>query len=137
MIFFFQSSPEKIYALESKDPLSAENKQKLKWLFGGAQQLDQKEIPGDFIGPRKEMITPWSTNAVEITINMGISGIQRMEAFHPKEAFTLIDPMLQAIYQGLHQEIFKIDIQPDPVRSITDIHAFSKQEGLALSGEEI
>ncbi|MEX2593654.1 MAG: phosphoribosylformylglycinamidine synthase, partial [Anditalea sp.] len=137
MIFFFQSSPEKIYALESKDPLSAENKQKLNWLFGAAQQLNQEKIAGDYVGPRKEMITPWSTNAVEITLNMGISGIQRMEGFYPKEENTTIDPMLQAIYHGLNQEIFHIDIQPDPVKSISDIKAFSHSEGLALSGEEI
>ena len=33
------------------------------------------------MGPRREMITPWSTNAEEITQNMGISGILRIEEF--------------------------------------------------------
>jgi phosphoribosylformylglycinamidine synthase len=137
MIFFFQSSPEKIYAVESKGALPEENKLKLNWLFGGAQQLDQEKIRGEYIGPRKEMITPWSTNAVEITVNMGVSGIERMEEFYPKEENATFDPMLQALYQGLHQGIFRIDLKPDPVKSIDDIQEFSKSEGLALSSEEI
>jgi phosphoribosylformylglycinamidine synthase len=34
-----------------------------------------------FVGPRAAMITPWSTNAVEITQNMGIKDIIRIEEF--------------------------------------------------------
>ncbi|MBE0648640.1 MAG: phosphoribosylformylglycinamidine synthase [Bacteroidales bacterium] len=80
MIFFFKSTSS-WYAVETTEALSAEDRQKLVWLFGEAKPADQTEIPGEFVGPRKEMITPWSTNAVEITQNMGIIGITRIEEF--------------------------------------------------------
>jgi len=137
MIFFFQSSPEKIYALESLQELTDQDIQKLNWLFGGGHLLDQTNINGEYLGPRKEMITPWSTNAVEITLNMGITGVSRIEEFHLKTASTSVDPMLQAVYTGLDQEIFHIDIEPEPVRSIDNIGEYSISEGLALSDEEI
>ena len=35
---------------------------------------------GCFVGTRREMITPWSTNAVEITQNMGLEGAGRIES---------------------------------------------------------
>ncbi|HEX2976771.1 MAG TPA: hypothetical protein VHO68_12620, partial [Bacteroidales bacterium] len=54
---------------------------KLEWLLGGAKYMEARSVSGFFIGPRKEMITPWSTNAVEMTRNMGIEGISRMEEF--------------------------------------------------------
>src|SRR5690606_20368680 len=137
MIFFFQSSREKIYALESKNPLSEENINKLNWLFGGAILLDKEEVNGGFIGPRKEMITPWSTNAVEITLNMGIQGILRIEEFTSKEESAEIDPMLQLFYSKLDQKIFHTAILPEQVISVTDIEAYSTSAGLALSSEEI
>src|SRR5690606_15119160 len=137
MIFFFQSSPEKIYALESKNHLSEENINKLNWLFGGSILLDSEKVNGEFIGPRKEMITPWSTNAVEITLNMGIQGILRIEEFASKEESTEVDPMLQLIYHGLDQNIFHIAKLPEPVIPISDIEPYSTSAGLALSGEEI
>ena len=136
MIFFFQPSPEKIYALETSQRLSDQNIEKLNWLFAGSL-LDQLQIDGEFVGPRKEMITPWSTNAVEITLNMGIEGVSRIEEFHLKEYSDPIDPMLQALYQGLDQDIFHIDIQPQPVQHVHDIGEYSISEGLALSTEEI
>jgi len=80
MIQFFQTSSSKIYAIEASAPMSPENIQKLIWLFGEAQPLDAAQINGNFIGPRATMITPWSTNAVEITQNMGIQGIHRIES---------------------------------------------------------
>src|SRR5690606_23273628 len=86
---------------------------------------------------RKEMITPWSTSAVEITLNMGIKNVSRIEEFYLKKPDDLIDPMLQAVYSGLDQNIFHIDIQPEPVRQVHDIEAYSEKEGLALSPEEI
>lgn len=136
MIFFFQPSPEKIYALETSRRLSDQDIEKLNWLFAGSL-CDQLKIGGEFVGPRKEMITPWSTNAVEITLNMGIEGITRIEEFYLKSTETSVDPMLQAIYQDLDQNIFHIDIQPEPIRQIVDIEEYSTEEGLALSGEEI
>ncbi|QDH81277.1 phosphoribosylformylglycinamidine synthase [Echinicola soli] len=138
MILFFQS-PQKntIYALEAKQPVAPEDLQKLSWLFGEASQLAQEKVEGSYAGPRKEMITPWSTNAVEITANMGISGILRIEEFSLLEEGQEIDPMLQAKYDGLGQDTFTIDLKPEEVLSITDIKSYNVQEGLALSDEEI
>lgn len=84
------------------------------------------------------MITPWSTNAVEITQNMGISGIIRIEEFIKIEAhFSDFDPMLSQKYSGLDQHIYTINIQPEPILEIEDIAAYNLKEGLALSDEEI
>lgn len=80
-IHFFRSSANKIYAVQAKKALSATDIEKFVWLFDGAQPLSDRELKGHFIGPRAEIITPWSTNAVEITQNMGIEGIIRVEEF--------------------------------------------------------
>lgn len=111
---------------------------KLQWLFGEAEAIGDQTISGWFLGPRREMITPWSTNAVEITQNMGISGIMRIEEYVPvsgKEAEH--DPMLQRIYNGLNQNIFTSEAKPEPILYIEDLEAYNKQEGLALSDQEI
>ena len=137
MIFFFESPQKLIYGVQVPQPLLADDIQKLSWLFGEAKALQTEKISGTYSGPRKEMITPWSTNAVEITGNMGIFGIQRIEEFVPMQAGEQIDPMLQKAYDGLDQGIFDIDLQPEPVKAITDIAAYNKSEGLALSQEEV
>jgi phosphoribosylformylglycinamidine synthase len=137
MILFYQTSQE-IYAIGVDKALSGEDLDKLYWLFGKANRLETLVLDGFFVGPRKEMITPWSTNAVEITLNMGISGIQRIEAFKPVEAgHPHFDPMLQVVYPQLDQHLFTIEHQPDPIRSIHEIGKYSEQEGLALSEDEI
>jgi phosphoribosylformylglycinamidine synthase len=137
MIFFFESPQKLIYGVQVPQPLHAEDLQKLSWLFGEAKAIQTDKISGTYSGPRKEMITPWSTNAVEITGNMGILGIQRIEEFIPLQPGEQIDPMLQKAYEGLHQEIFDIQLQPEPVKAITDIASYNKSEGLALSQEEV
>lgn len=137
MIFFFQSTSDKIYGLESQFSLSPEDIHKLEWLFGNARRLDRETVEGEFVGPRKEMVTPWSTNAVEITLNMGIKGISRIEEFFPRKDNQPTDPMLQAVYRGLDQKIFHIGLQPAPVKPVPDIEAYSVREGLALNDEEI
>ncbi|RLD81308.1 MAG: phosphoribosylformylglycinamidine synthase [Bacteroidetes bacterium] len=138
MILFYQITPKSFYALQVKDPLSSSDKEKLCWLFGECEPVPGKKLPGTFIGPRKEMITPWSTNAVEITKNMGIHGIERMEEYvqtdDPDEGF---DPMLQTRYSDLDQALFSIDIKPEAVTSIHDIQAYNEDEGLALSEDEV
>ena len=135
MIYFFQTPDQQIYALQSTSEFNSETINKLTWLFGEAKLLDNETIQGNFIGPRREMITPWSTNAVEITQNMGIVGIQRIEEFIPDQ--DVFDPMLQRRYTELNQDIFTIHKQPEPIRYIDDIAAYNSQEGLALSEEEI
>ncbi|WP_194774505.1 phosphoribosylformylglycinamidine synthase [Pararhodonellum marinum] len=137
MIRFFQSPQDKIYALSTSSPLTSEDLSKLSWLFGEATILSDTVIKGVFAGPRKEMITPWSTNAVEITVNMGIEGIVRIEEFFPITEKSVIDPMLQARYEGLDQDIFYVAVTPETIQEITDIHAYNQKEGLALSEEEV
>ena len=136
MILFF-GNDEKIYAVDATAELSAGDVQKLEWLFSGAGRIGEGSAKGDFIGPRREMITPWSTNAVEITQNMGITGIRRIEEFVRAEDGTAFDPMLNRRYNGLDQNVFTVTKQPDPIREICDIAEYNRQEGLALSDTEV
>ena len=138
MILFFRTKANKIYSVGLAQPLQDSDIQKLKWLFGNAEPLPGKSLKGSFIGPRKEMITPWSTNAVEITQTMGIKGIQRIEEFQEVDsAHTQHDRMLELLYNGLDQEIFTIHHKPEPIAEVHDIADYSKKEGLALNTEEI
>jgi phosphoribosylformylglycinamidine synthase len=137
MILFFQSPDKTIFAVETASDFLQEDISKLVWLFGGAVQVHAGHVAGQYVGPRREMITPWSTNAVEITQNMGIAGISRIEEYFPVANDAGYDPMLQRIYDGLDQDVFTVFRQPDPVISIDDIAAYNAQEGLALSDEEV
>jgi len=137
MVLFFRS-PAAFLAVNTTSEINKQDINKLKWLFSEASFIDTHSIEGMFIGPRKEMITPWSTNAVEITQNMGIKGITRIEEFIKTEDENPdFDPMLQQIYHDLDQEIFTIDRKPEPVQFIDDIAAYNLKEGLALSPDEI
>ncbi len=142
MIHFFSNSAGEIIAVQSHETLSPQDISKLQWLFGEAKLVEESPVQGYFIGPRREMITPWSTNAVEITLNMNITGIQRIERFiptiPPKETSVHnYDPMLQTLYENLTTDIFFIDKQPDPILHVDDIAAYNEQEGLALNADEI
>ncbi len=137
MILFFKTGTKNIIAVGTSVNLPHKETEKLIWLFDSAEPVEKESITGNFIGPRKEMITPWSTNAVEITQNMGISGITRIEEFHHAASKPEWDPMLQALYKGLDQQIFTIDKKPDPVLFIEDIRSYNSQEGLALNDDEI
>ena len=139
ILFFYKSEEKKIIAVNSQQDFTDIELNKLSWLFGNAKFLDHPGITGYFIGPRKEMISPWSTNAVEITQNMGLQGIIRIEEFEValEEKNTSFDPMLQALYPELSQEIFNIEKKPEPVEFILDINAYNQNEGLALSDEEV
>ena len=122
MISFFKKADAGYLAVEVEHAFSSEEIEKLTWLFSGAEYTEEKEIGGWFVGPRREMITPWSTNAVEITQNMAIAGISRIEEYFPvKGKDSEHDPMLQRIYAGLDQSIFTIDKQPDPIVYIDDL----------------
>lgn len=138
MIFFFNTSTNKVFALQSQAQLSDQDIPKLQWLFGDARLGEEKSLDGTFIGPRAAMITPWSTNAVEITQNMGIEGIERIEEFYLSEdGNTSFDPMISQKFVNLNQDIFKIDVKPEAVLDIEDIAEYNKQEGLSLSTEEV
>jgi len=144
MILFFQGK-EKIYAVQMDRPPMEDVIRKLSWLFGNVKPISQPSVPGKFVGPRKEMITPWSTNATEICQNMGIEGIPRIEEFTKSAVgsrqsalgIVVYDPMLEQIYEGLDQEIFYIDRKPEPVIFIDDLASYSQSQGLALNDEEI
>ena len=138
MISFFRSNSGNVYALESQQTFSSENLRALTWLFSGAEALKETSLEGYYVGPRKEMITPWSTNAIEIIQNMNIEGVIRLEEYFPvKGEDATYDPMLQALYCGLNQELFHVNLEPEEIKYITDIKAYNEAEGLALSPEEI
>ena len=144
MINFFGNSNSKIFAVQTTEELSNENKAKLTWLFSCSELVSKgtneqiTSIDNFFIGPRSAMITPWSTNAVEITQNMGIKGITRIEEFNQvSKEFSDYDTMIFQKFSGLDQKIFTIDIKPEPIYLIDDIASFNSKEGLALNDEEI
>ena len=138
MIHFFGNTNSKIFAVQTTKELTATTISKLTWLFANEPKIAATTIDAFFIGPRAAMITPWSTNAVEITQNMGIKNIIRIEEFRAvAEDFTDFDPMISEKFNGLHQESFTIDIQPEAILDIEDIAAFNNQEGLSLSEEEV
>ncbi|MDR2139232.1 MAG: phosphoribosylformylglycinamidine synthase [Tannerella sp.] len=138
MILFFQSPAKTVLAVETASVFHGKDMAKLVWLFGGATPVATETLTGWYVGPRREMISPWSTNAVEIAQNMGLTGISRIEAYTPVTSGEApYDPMLQCLCHGLDQTLFTVDRQPDPIRSIDDIAACNAQEGLALSDEEI
>ncbi|MGD9929274.1 MAG: phosphoribosylformylglycinamidine synthase [Mangrovibacterium sp.] len=138
MISFFKTPQNSVIAVQSIGSLDDSDKEKLIWLFGEATCIESETLAGWFVGPRKEMVTPWSTNAVEITQNMGLSGIVRMEEFvEVASESAAFDHMLQRMYNGLGQEIFTVNKQPEPIIEIDDIAAYNEKEGLALSEDEI
>ena len=138
MILFFRSPSSLVYAVGHAHSFSKNDLSKLTWLFGGANPLEENALTGHFIGPRKEMVTPWSTNAVEITQTMGIQGITRIEEFQAVNTSAAAhDPMLQVLYRQLDQDLFIIHHAPEPIVEIQDLVAYNQQEGLALSEEEI
>ncbi len=137
MVVFFKKGAAKVIAVETDHKFSPEEKEKLTWLFGGATPLVSTSVKGRFIGPRKEMITPWSTNAVEITQNMGLEGITRIEEFMlTRDEEPAFDKMLQRLYDGLNSKVFTTSLQPEPIVYIDDISEYNRSEGLALSPEE-
>lgn len=136
MVLFFAKN-DKVYAVDTTVAANPETIERLEWLFSGAKKVENDSVAGKFVGPRREMITPWSTNAVEIVQNMGIEGVKRIEEFTAETESTPFDPMLNRHYDGLDQKIFTIDKQPDPIVHIEDIESYNKAEGLALSDDEI
>ena len=138
MIHFFGEVKKTVFTVQTSTTLSKLDIQKLEWLFGNQSKIEESVITDFFIGPRATMITPWSTNAVEITQNMGVDGIIRIEKFHhtTKESSDF-DPMLSQKYFSLTQDVFTINIQPEEVLEIDNIATFNQSEGLALNDEEV
>ena len=144
MINFFGTLHSKIIAVQTTKELSTKNKSKLIWLFS-CSELVLKDtnkplasIDAFFIGPRAAMVTPWSTNAVEITENMGISGIIRIEEFITVDKdFTDFDAMIFQKFNKLNQDSFTINIEPEAILEIDDIADYNAKEGLALNNDEV
>ncbi len=138
MIHFFGNTNSKVFAVQTTKELSTETIKKLVWLFANQPKINAASLDAFFVGPRAAMITPWSTNAVEITQNMGISDIHRIEEFTVvSKDFKGYDPMISEKFNGLHQEVFTINIKPESILNIEDISAYNEKEGLSLSEEEI
>ena len=138
MILFFRTPQQSVIATAVDHQLTQDEINELCWLYGDAKRIEADSIDGFFVGPRREMITPWSTNAVEITQNMSLHGISRIEEYFPASSKDADhDPMLQRMYEGLDQDIFTVNHQPEPIKHVEDLEAYNEQEGLALSPEEI
>ena len=122
MIRFFQTPQKSVIATEVDHVLSEQEIKELNWLYGEATMLEADQLEGYYVGPRREMVTPWSTNAVEITQNMGLKGISRIEEYFAvasKDAEH--DEMLQRMYTGLNQDIFTINIKPEPIKYVDNL----------------
>ncbi|MBR1395679.1 MAG: phosphoribosylformylglycinamidine synthase [Prevotella sp.] len=138
MIRFFKTPQQSVVATEVDHELAQEEVKELCWLYGNAELMDSDSLSGYYVGPRREMVTPWSTNAVEITQNMGLKGIRRIEEYFAVDSKdTEHDEMLQRMYDGLDQNIFTINIKPEPIKHVENLEEYNEQEGLALSPEEI
>ena len=137
MISFFKKSHKFFFAVEHTNILQKSDINKLKWLFDNSELIKSKTIKGNFIGPIKEMITPWSTNAVEIAENIEIKSITRIEKLIKKEDESIIDPMLEQIYNNPNQKIFYIERKAEKILEVKDLKKYNEKEGLALNEEEI
>lgn len=137
MIYFFGNPSQILYAVQTSKKIDLSTQQKLVWLFSDQPLLEQLTIEGSFLGPRATMITPWSTNAVEICQNMDIDGIERIERFIAKKPEESFDPMLYQEYDQLDREVFDINVSPESITDISNIAAYNRKEGLALSDEEV
>jgi len=138
MIHFFGNLNTKVFAVQTVSNITYETIAKLEWLFGDQPKIERTILDSKFVGPRAAMITPWSTNAVEITQNMGINGIIRIEEFNSCEiGYSDFDPMIYEFFDNLNQTTFNIDIEPEPINNINDISAYNIQQGLSLNDDEI
>ena len=138
MIYFFKTPNNSVIATKTGHQLDNNEIKALCWLYGDAEVINADSINGYFVGPRREMITPWSTNAVEITQNMSLNDIARIEEYFPvSNPDADHDPMLQRMYNGLNQDIFTVNHQPEPIKHVENLEEYNEQEGLALSPEEI
>ncbi|TDE28715.1 phosphoribosylformylglycinamidine synthase [Flavobacterium ranwuense] len=138
MIHFFENQSKTVFAVQTQNEISAQDISKLNWLFADSNKIEKSVLTDFFVGPRATMITPWSTNAVEITQNMGITGIIRIEEFQKATAdFSDFDPMLSQKYAELNQDIFTINVLPEAILDIDDIATYNQKEGLSLSPDEV
>ena len=138
MIHFFDNREDIIFAVQTEKDLSDSDVNKLSWLFGNSSPVDSDKIKTTCLGPRAVMVSPWSTNAVEMTQNMGINHINRIEKYAKIDHdFKDYDPMLYEKFSELNQDLFIINIDPEPINYVDDISSYNDSEGLSLSEEEV
>ena len=138
MILFFRTPSKSVIATEIDHKPSQDEINELCWLYGDATLEDAQQLQGFYVGPRREMITPWSTNAVEITQNMSLNGISRIEEYFPVDSEDADhDPMLQRMYNGIDQTVFTVNHEPEPIKYVDDLEKYNEEEGLALSEDEM
>ena len=138
MIHFFDNREDIIFAVQTEKDLSDSDVNKLSWLFGNSSPVDSDKIKTTCLGPRAVMVSPWSTNAVEMTQNMGVNHINRIEKYAKIDHdFKDYDPMLYEKFSELNQSLFIINIDPEPINYIDDISSYNDSEGLSLSEEEV
>ena len=136
MLYFFQKN-KGLYVVVAKT-LSSDDKEKLQWLFDNAKYIEDDAMEGYYKGAIKNMISPWSSNAVDITKNMGIDTISRIEKFEKIDDQKIAyDPMLETIYEDIAQDFFNIDHLPEPIKYIENIAVYNQKEGLSLSDVEV
>ena len=136
--FFGDNTRNKIFAVESNKTLTKEEVDKLTWVFGEKSIINSKEVNYTFLGPRAAMITPWSTNAVEICQNMGINSLVRIEEFNKVDFdYSDFDYMVYEKFEKLDQNIFSIEVEPEKILTIENIEKYNLEEGLSLNSEEI
>ena len=136
MILFFGDPKLKVFVVKVSEELSFEDIKRLSWVLE-SNFIELKEISEKFIGPKSSMITPWSTNAVEITRNMGIKDINRIEVFINHETSEKFDKMINQEYENLNQHIFDNNTVPDRIQFIKNISEYNDEQGLALDDFEI
>jgi len=130
------NSKECAYLVVSKRRFDSADLDKLSWLLQ-AEVVPCDSLPGPFVGPRREMVSPWSTNAVDIAKRVGIDSLIRIEAYRSATATTELDPMLEERVDVLTQETLNVLGAPQASFAVDSIADFNQVEGLALSAEEI
>ena len=138
MILFFDNREDIIFAVQTEKELTDSDVKKISWLLGNSILLNSNKIENTCLGPRAVMVSPWSTNAVEMTQNMGINHISRIEKYtRITDDFNEYDPMLFEKFKELNQSLFVIKIDPEPINYIDDIKSYNESEGLSLSSQEV
>ncbi len=124
------------YLVQSSCLLSSESIKKLSGI------LEAEVLPGNthaqkVVGPRREVVSPWSTNATEIAKNIGVTEVNRIERFVAVEGDPVYDPMVEQLYECLSLDMLTIFDKPASLRQVEDIRAYGREAGLALSEEEV
>lgn len=118
---------------------SCEIEDRILWLFQ-AYFLTEPMYETDthyVVGPKVNMITPFSTNVCEILHNLGFSNIYRVEKFYIYEG--QFDTLTQGKYEfkNLINDFKKEGMKAVNYAHVDDIRGFNEKEGLALSEDEI